>query len=47
MGCLGIETGVDPEIAKILSDLESKIEDLTSEIEKLNKKIDDLKNEKD
>ena len=27
MGCLGIETEVDPEIAKILSDLESKIEE--------------------
>ena len=31
MGCLGIETGVDPEIAKILSDLESKIEESIKE----------------
>ena len=31
MGCLGIETGVDPEIAKILSDLESKIEESLEE----------------
>ena len=31
MGCLGIETGVDPEIAKILSDLESKIEESVKE----------------
>ena len=31
MGCLGIETGVDPEIAKILSDLESNIEESLEE----------------
>jgi hypothetical protein len=26
MGCLGFDTGVDPEIATILADLESKIQ---------------------
>ena len=31
MGCLGIETGVDPEIAKILTDLELKIEESLKE----------------
>ena len=38
MGCLGIETGVDPEIAKILTDLESKIEESLKE--KSNKEKD-------
>ena len=38
MGCLGIETGVDPEIAKILTDLELKIEESLKE--KSNKEKD-------
>ena len=31
MGCLGFDTGVDPEIAKILADLELKIEESLKE----------------